>query len=79
MLFARVQFAIQILAMEFEKIVEISERTLDVQSSRKLSELLLAQSSIDALNRAGFIYASPIQWEALPIGMMGFGTFVNDS
>lgn len=59
--------------MEFVEVIDI-ERTADVKSSGNFASLMLARSSVDALTKAGFIYPSPVQAAAIPIGLMGFGS-----
>uniref|UniRef100_F1KVJ5 ATP-dependent RNA helicase DDX20 n=1 Tax=Ascaris suum TaxID=6253 RepID=F1KVJ5_ASCSU len=61
--------------MEFVEVIDI-ERTADVKSSGNFASLMLARSSVDALTKAGFIYPSPVQAAAIPIGLMGFDMLV---
>uniref|UniRef100_A0A915BI52 RNA helicase n=1 Tax=Parascaris univalens TaxID=6257 RepID=A0A915BI52_PARUN len=61
--------------MEFFEVIDV-ERTADVKSSGNFASLMLARSSVDALSKAGFIYPSPVQAAAIPIGLMGFDMLV---
>ena len=60
--------------MEFEEVVEY-DRTEDVRSTGEFASLMLSQSSLSALVKAGFTSPSPVQVQAIPIGLLGFGLF----
>lgn len=58
--------------MQFEEIVEY-DRTDDVKTDKEFGSLMLSESSLRALARAGYISPSPVQVQAIPIGLLGFG------
>ncbi|VDD93324.1 unnamed protein product [Enterobius vermicularis] len=61
--------------MQFEEIVEY-DRTDDVKTDKEFGSLMLSESSLRALARAGYISPSPVQVQAIPIGLLGFDILV---
>uniref|UniRef100_A0A0N5AIH9 RNA helicase n=1 Tax=Syphacia muris TaxID=451379 RepID=A0A0N5AIH9_9BILA len=61
--------------MKFEEIVEFC-RTDDVKSSKEFASLMLSQYSLQALAKNGYMSPSPVQVQAIPIGLLGFDVVV---
>lgn len=59
----------------FSEVIDICEveRTSDVFSNGSFKSLLLAQSTLDNLQKHGFKKPSPVQMKAIPPGMAGLG------
>lgn len=59
----------------FSEVIDICEveRTSDVFSNGSFKSLLLAQSTLDNLQKHGFKKPSPVQMKAIPPGIAGLG------
>ncbi|MFH4981284.1 hypothetical protein AB6A40_007993 [Gnathostoma spinigerum] len=61
--------------MEFTEVIDV-ERTDDVKASGSFSTMMLSSKLTEALTKLGYSAPSPVQREAIPVGLLGFDMLV---
>lgn len=61
--------------LEFEQVIDLTDRTQDVYTDQSFDELMLSDDVKEKLKRYGYNKPSPVQIEAIPLGLLGNGKF----